>query len=139
MYASFEDVEARYGPELYALAGTTEAGEIDPAPVARALEEATSEIDVTLQGRYAVPFAPVPAVLRRICIDLAVAALPRNGASEASLYERRAKEARTLLQAIGKGEISLGSGMQGAPAKGTGLGVGFSFPQSGFRQKLEEF
>lgn len=138
MYATFEDVSARYGQELYVLAGRTEAGEVDESPVLRALEEASSEIDVTLSARYAVPFMPAPPVLRRICVDLAVAALPRNGSSEASLYERRGKEARALLQAIGEGTVSLGSDAVPAPAQKAAAGIAHSFPASDFRRKLEE-
>ena len=138
MYASYDDVLARYGQELYVLAGRTEEGQIDEAPVRRALEEAASEIDVTLSARYAVPFVPAPAVLRRICVDLAVAALPRNGSSEASLYERRGREARALLQAIGEGTVSLGAEADPAPAQKAGCGIAASFPASDFRRKLEE-
>lgn len=138
MYATFEDVSARYGQELYILAGRTEEGEVDAAPVLRALEEASSEIDVTLSARYAVPFMPAPPVLRRICVDLAVAALPRNGSSEASLYERRGKEARALLQAIGEGRVSLGADAVPAPAQKAAAGIGWSFPASDFRRKLED-
>ncbi|MDE7372425.1 MAG: DUF1320 domain-containing protein [Desulfovibrio sp.] len=138
MYASYDDVLARYGQELYVLAGRTEEGEIDEAPVRRALEEAASEIDVTLSARYAVPFVPAPAVLRRICVDLAVAALPRNGSSEASLYERRGREARALLPAIGEGTVSLDAEADPAPAQKAGCGIAASFRPSDFRRKLEE-
>ena len=38
MYATVEDVRNRYGKELFALAGKTEAGDLDEAAVTRALE-----------------------------------------------------------------------------------------------------
>ena len=138
MYATVEDVRNRYGKELFALAGKTEAGDLDEAAVTRALEEASSEIDVTLSARYAVPVSPAPSVLRRVCVDLAVAALPRNGSSEASLYERRSREARALLQSIAAGDVSLGADTPPAPAQGSGGGMAYSFPASDFRQKLDE-
>lgn len=138
MYATVEDIQARYGAELFALAGTLEDGTPDLDAAARALEEADSEINLALQGRYAVPIAPAPLVLRRICIDIAVAALPRNFATEATVYERRGREARALLASLAKGEITLGPGADPAPAQSSGGTVAYAFPPSDFRAKLDE-
>ena len=104
MYATVADMQARYGAQLVALAGTTADKQVDLAAVERALTAACAEMDLVLSVRYAVPIAitPVPPVLRRIAEDLAASALPRNGASEASMYERRAREARDLLDKQGQ-------------------------------------
>lgn len=137
MYAAVDDVVSRYGKECFILAGKTEDGEIDNAAIARALEEASSEIDLALQGRYSLPLDPAPPVLRRICVDLAVGALPRNGATEATVYERRAKEARALLASLAKGETTLG--LAPAPVQSTGGGIAYAGPVSDFRTKLDEY
>ena len=84
-----------------------------------------------------MPVSPAPSVLRRVCVDLAVAALPRNGSSEASLYERRGREARALLRSIASGDVSLGTNTPPAPAQSSG-GMAYSFPASDFRKKLDE-
>lgn len=139
MYAEVADLEARYAGQCFALAGVTETGELDREAIARALEEATDEINLTLQARYSVPLTPVPPVIRRVCIDLAVGALPRNGATEATVYERRAKDARALLVSLAKGDTTLGAGASPAPAPaGSGGGIGYAGPQSDFRQKLDD-
>ena len=138
MYAAVEDMQARYGAQLLALAGKTDAGQVDLAAVERALAAAASEIDTVLSVRYAVPVAPVPPLLRRIAEDLAASALPRNGAEQASMYERRAREARELLDklATGKADLDVSPAPPSGPAAGGG--IAYRFPQSGFRQKLEE-
>ncbi|MEG2173831.1 MAG: DUF1320 domain-containing protein [Desulfovibrionaceae bacterium] len=138
MYATVEDIQARYGDDTYIFAGTLADGSINKAALSRAVEEASSEIDLALQGRYALPLHSVPPVIRRICVDIAVAALPRNGATEATVYERRGREARALLASLSKGEISLGEEASPAPAQGTGGGMAYFFSPSGFRAKLDE-
>ena len=142
MYATVADMQARYGAQLVALAGTTADKQIDLAAVERALTAAADEMDVVLSVRYTVPIAitPVPPVLRRIAEDLAASALPRNGASEASMYERRAREARDLLDKLAAGKAALGAGASPAQPSGqsTRGGIAYHAPSSDFRRKLED-
>lgn len=138
MYATVADMQARYGAQLLAMAGKTEAGQVDLDAVERALVAATSEIDAVLSVRYAVPVAPVPPLLRRIAEDLAASALPRNGAEQASMYERRGREARDQLDKLAMGKADLGVKPAQPSGPVTGGGIAYSFPQSGFRQKLED-
>ena len=142
MYATVADMQARYGAQLVALAGTTADKQVDLAAVERALTAACAEMDVVLSVRYAVPIAitPVPPVLRRIAEDLAASALPRNGASEASMYERRAREARDLLDKLAAGKAALGAGASPAQPSGqsTRGGIAYHAPSSDFRRKLED-
>ncbi|MGD9575176.1 phage protein Gp36 family protein [Desulfovibrio sp.] len=142
MYATVADMQARYGAQLVALAGTTADKQVDLAAVERALTAACAEIDVVLSVRYAVPISitPVPPVLRRIAEDLAASALPRNGASEASMYERRAREARDLLDKLAAGKAALGAGASPAQPSGqsTKGGIAYHAPSSDFRRKLED-
>lgn len=138
MYATVADMQARYGAQLLAMAGKTETGQVDLDAVERALVAATSEIDAVLSVRYAVPVAPVPPLLRRIAEDLAGSALPRNGAEQASMYERRAREARDLLDRLATGKAELGAKPAQPSGPVAGGGIAYSFAQSGFRQKLED-
>ena len=142
MYATVADMQARYGAQLVALAGTTADKQVDLAAVERALTAACAEIDVVLSVRYAVPIGitPVPPVLCRIAEDLAASALPRNGASEASMYERRAREARDLLDKLAAGKAALGAGASPAQPSGqsTRGGIAYHTPSSDFRRKLED-
>lgn len=138
MYATVADMQARYGAQLLAMAGKTDTGQVDLDAVERALVAATSEIDAVLSVRYAVPVAPVPPLLRRIAEDLAGSALPRNGAEQASMYERRAREARDLLDRLATGKAELGAKPAQPSGPVAGGGIAYSFAQSGFRQKLED-
>ena len=140
MYATVADMQARYGAQLLAMAGKTDTGQVDLDAVERALVAATSEIDAVLSVRYAVPVAPVPPLLRRIAEDLAGSALPRNGAEQASMYERRAREARDLLDKLAAGKAALGAGASPAQPSGpaTRGGIAFYAPPSDFRRKLED-
>ena len=121
MYATPEDIRARYKEVYLMLAGKDAEGRPDTAAVEQALAEAASEIDAILGTRFAVPVSPVPPVLRRIAVDLAVGALPPPGAPEASMYERRAREARGLLDKLAAGAASLGAG--GCPRPGAPWGA----------------
>lgn len=44
-------------------------GQIDAERVAQAIETATAEINVYLEGRYPLPLASTPTVLRRVAVD----------------------------------------------------------------------
>ena len=140
MYATPEDIRARYKEVYPLLAGKDAEGRPDTAAVEQALAEAASEIDAILGTRFAVPVSPVPPVLRRIAVDLAVGALPRTGATEASMYDRRAREARDLLDKLAAGEASLGPGYDPAPAGSGGTGrIGYVVRPSDFRRRLEDY
>ena len=77
----------------------------------------------------------MPSVLRRIAVDLAVDAIPRNAPETADLFERRAKAARELLKAIAKGDVSLGIPELAGSASG---GMAHYAPPSDFQTELEK-
>ena len=131
MYATPQDILDRYGDTGLFLAGRTEEGLPDTSPLMTALEEASSEIDAALRGRYRLPVESVPPVLRRIAVD----AIPRNAPETADLFERRAKAARELLKAIAKGDVSLGIPELARSASG---GMAYYAPPSDFQTELEK-
>lgn len=135
MYATPQDILDRYGDTGLFLAGRTEEGLPDTSPLMTALEEASSEIDAALGGRYRLPVETVPPVLRRIAVDIAVDAVPRNAPETADLFERRAKAAREFLKAIAKGDVSLGIPELVGSASG---GMAQYAPPSDFRAELEK-
>ena len=138
-YAKAQDILDRYAHVGLLLSSLTEEGEPDTAPLERALIEAGSEIDAALRGRYAlpVPEEAVPPILRRIAVDIAVDAIPRDGGEYADLFERRAKTPRQLLKDIATGTTSLDLPAPEAGAAGTGGGVKISVPHSRFRRIIE--
>ena len=129
MYATPQDILDRYGDTGLFLAGRTEEGLPDTSPLMTALEEASSEIDAALRGRYRLPVESVPPVLRRIAVDLAVDAIPRNAPETADLFERE------LLKAIAKGDLSLGIPELAGSASG---GMAYYAPPSDFQTELEK-
>lgn len=137
MYATARDILDRYATVAVFLARVGEDGAPDTIPLDTALEEASSEIDAALRGRYRLPVETVPPVLRRIAIDLAVDAIPRNSIESADLFERRARAARELLKAIAEGDVSLGipEAVESAGASG---GILFDAPPSRFRHELRK-
>lgn len=101
-YATLPDLIARFTEaELAQVADTDGSGEIDPALIVRALADADAEIDAALVGRYALPMAPVPALLTRIACDLARESLYADAPTD--LVKERAERSRSLLVQIAKG------------------------------------
>lgn len=133
MYATPQDVLERYSEdEIWSLVGDApgseegESGGLNLAALDRALAEAGEEMNLSLRKRYSLPLAAVPAILRRLCVDLALDALPRNAAEEADIFERRAKEARRILAELAKGTMELGLPTVGA-SEGASIASGPQF------------
>ena len=137
-YATAQDILDRYATVAVFLARLNDEGLPDTAPLETALHEAASEIDTALRGRYRLPVADVPPVLRRIAVDLAVDAIPRNGIEAADLFERRAKAARQLLAEIAAGKAKLDLPEANTADSGSCGGVRFWAPPSKFRTMLEK-
>ena len=112
-YADQNGLGARLAPELLVMLADDDGdGVADTAILTAALDDASAEIDQALSGRYVTPVSPVPNLLIRWCVDLAVAGLfrrkreglPREHAEEAALTRR-------TLEAIASGLANL-SGAQ---------------------------
>ena len=105
-YATQQDLVARFGTaELAQLTDPAAGAVIDAAVVARALADASAEIDTRLAARYALPLAAVPAVLVRVAADVARYYLWDARATEQ--VRNRYKDAAALLDKIGSGAVQL--------------------------------
>jgi phage gp36-like protein len=125
-YASETDIIALYGAELLdMLADKTGDGVRDAAAVARALDDAGSLIDGYLSQRYTLPLAVVPALLKTLCIDIALYRLASNPALLSDDARRRYDDAVKFLRDIGAGKASLGlpAGGDGAPSEVAGAQI----------------
>lgn len=118
-YCSQTDIMGQLDEDvLVQLTDDDNEGEISGGVVTRAIEDAGAEIDAYCSSRYDVPFSPVPAVIRKISVDMAVYHLyaRRQGAPPDRLtrYEASVR----LLKDIAKGMVSIGA--DAMPASGAG-------------------
>lgn len=122
-YSTLADLTERLPePALIQLTDDTGVGLVDTAKIAAAIERADQEIDAWCGGRYSVPFASPPAVLRGLSADLAIYYL--YGRTQDEIPEARKdghKNALRLLEKIAEGKVSLG--LDPAPASPSGSGA----------------
>ena len=83
-------------------------GDVVDDPVDRAIADAGAEIDAYCMGRYTVPLSPVPAMIRRIAVDMAIYHLySRRGDPPGNRVDRY-KNAIRFLEKVSTGGITLG-------------------------------
>jgi len=110
--------------ELIDLTDDEGAGSVDTSAVARAIADADAEIDGYCATRYTVPFLPVPVMIRKLSVDIAIYNLySRRGKGMGDIVpedrEKRYNNAIRFLRDVSKGLISLGAD---APAQDSGGG-----------------
>ncbi len=125
-YATQDDLVARYGTFMV-LEMTDRAdpptGEIDAAVVTHALDDADAVIDGYLKGRYVLPLAQTPRLVRDLAQAIAIYKLHRDTVSEK--IRREYEDAIATLKQIGTGAIRLD--VAGAEPEASGSsGVQFS-------------
>jgi phage gp36-like protein len=122
-YAAQSDLIERYGePMLLDLTdrATPPAGAIDATVVTRALEDADAAIDGYLKGRYALPIAVTPPLLRDLAQCISIYKLHRDTASEKIRDDYT--DALKTLALIGKGDVRLDvAGIEPAASGASGV------------------
>ncbi|QEW05654.1 gp436 family protein [Nitrincola iocasae] len=108
LYATTQDMINRFGEDELQLLTDRDGslGAIADLVLDQAIADASAEIDGYLGGRYQLPLPTVPAVLTRICCDIARYLLHDEQAPEQ--LQKRYAEVVAFLRSLGKGEISLG-------------------------------
>ena len=128
-YATVEQVIKRYGDDLlHIIADRDRDGEIDQEAVTLALADASGQIDSALAKRYPLPL-PIqsrPALLTRLCVDIAVYWLAEDGAGATDDKRRRYEDAMKYLERLADGRIDLPSVSDGIEPPGSGVGSGDS-------------
>ena len=121
-YATAQDIVAIYGEEtLRNVASPSDSDEADPARVQRALEQASSEVDAYLSGRYTVPLDPekVTPFLKQVVVNIAVYAMALSLSVQTDEHRRRYEDAVKFLTAAASGKGGVGIGVEeedaGAP------------------------
>lgn len=103
--------------ELVQLTDDAGTGQADTAVVDQVIAEAEAEVDAYLAARYTLPLTTVPAVVKRIAVDLAVWALYTRRKLTDEAVNARHKQAQRLLEAMARGTVSLGLPAATAPAE----------------------
>jgi len=107
-YATVADLLARLGEaRLVQLTDLHDPplGLVDEAVAQKALDDAAAEIDGYLAGRYVLPLATMPAVLRVHAVTLAVYRLLRDAVGEVEREEYKA--VRQYLERVAEGRVAL--------------------------------
>lgn len=103
MYATQTDLEERFSAsELSDVADRDRDGIVDAAVVDAALADASELIDGFLAGRYALPLASVPGLVKGWCCDIARKRLHKDSPPEevAKNYEDAMRQLRDV--AVGR-------------------------------------
>jgi phage gp36-like protein len=104
---------------LIQLTDDDDAGSTNEAVVAAVLESASVEIDGYVGGRYSLPFATPPAILAKLCVDIAGWLLyVRRDAGAPDHWQKRYDNAIAFLTKVSTGALKLGAG----DPQGTGSG-----------------
>jgi len=105
-YCTQQDMTDRFGePEIMQLTDRNNIGVIDVAVLLRAISDASAEIDSYL-AKYTLPLVTIPAVLVRICCDIARYYLYDDAMIDT--VEKRYEAVIKYLVQVAKGSISLG-------------------------------
>lgn len=126
--------------QLIQLTDDGNVGEVHAETVTQAIADAEAEINGYVATRYAVPVAaPVPALLKKLAIDITVYNLWRRRQKVPELVRTVYEDALKRLDGIAKGTVTLG--VDPAPAESTKGAAGETFgPDRVFdRDKLGNF
>ncbi len=106
--------------DLVELTDDAGSGAVDTSAVARAIADADAEIDSYCGSRYTMPFSPVPVIIRKLSVDMAIYNL-FSRRSIMKLPEERQKRydnAIRFFRDLAKGLISLGADAPSEPSDG---------------------
>jgi len=114
MYCTLDDLKKQV-PEgvLVELTDDEGLGEVNAGRVDRAIEDAADLINSYVAARYPTPLNPVPGVIRKIAVDIALYNLfSRRGYDEESADKSvvdRYKAALSFLEHLAKGLVTIGA------------------------------
>ena len=118
-YATQQDIIDRYGDDDLIIAADHDGdGVADEAVVTQGLSDATDLINTYIGKRETLPLTTVPAVLKRLCVDIALYLMSKPP-SITEEKRKRYEDAVKLLQAISDGKVSLGVSESGEAAATT--------------------
>jgi phage gp36-like protein len=121
MYSTLADITDRIPEDnLIQLTDDESLGAVNEARVSSAICDADVLIDGYLRGRYTLPLDPVPALIKKLSIDIAVFNIysRKLELEMPDAMSDRYKNAVKVLEAIQSGKISLGTTEGSTPEPG---------------------
>lgn len=119
-YTTQQELIDRYSENvLLMLADQDNDGVLDAVVIAEAITDASELMDSYLAKRYALPLPVVPMPLKRICGDITLYLLSGNG-TVTDERRKRYDDAIKFLQALAKGDATLGAGVEQDNANSVG-------------------
>ncbi len=107
-YVTQQQLIDRFGEaELVQLTDRENIGSIDAVVLTQVIADADAEIDGYLAGRYQLPIATVPGILRLYAGDIVRYRLYDNGATDE--VRRRYEDAMKFLKLAAEGKVRLGA------------------------------
>lgn len=123
-YATSQDIIDRYGNDLLLIiADRDNDGIADAVAIEQAAADADAEIDAYLAGRYQLPMAEVPGVLKRVAVDIMIYRLAATADVATDAQQQRYNDAVKLLDKISKGQVSLGFPTVSTPPSSNGAAI----------------
>ncbi|MFZ5998055.1 MAG: gp436 family protein [Nitrospirota bacterium] len=118
MYSTLDDIKKLLPAEIIIqLTDDENTGAINQARVDEAISQADAEIDSYCAGKYTVPFTTVPAVVKKISVDIAIYNLYSRKVEEIpDTRKDRYNNAIRQLKRIADGTITLGIDPAPAPS-----------------------
>lgn len=108
-YCVYDDIKAMIDvAELIQATDDDGAGVVDMGHINAAITDADAEIDGYLSGRYELPMSPVPAVLKKFSVDMAIFNILSRRLGSPESRENRYKNAVRFFEKVAKGEVKLG-------------------------------
>ncbi len=109
-YCALSDIlEQLAEAELIQLTDDANTGDVDQSAVDQAIVDADGEIDGYLGARYDVPLNPIPAIIAKIAVDIALFNLYSRRLGPPEHRESRYKNGVRFLEQVAAGKISLGA------------------------------
>ncbi len=106
-YATRTDIEDLYGAGALYVADRDGDGVPEDAAIARALDDASSEMDAYLRVLYDTPVSPVPQLLVQLACDIALYRMALAGDVRTEEHRTRYDDALKTLARLSKGDMKL--------------------------------
>lgn len=139
-YCTLDDIKDQIDEaRLIQLTDDENVGAVNTSRVEKAIADADEEINGYVGSRHAVPLSPVPAILRKLSVDIAIYNLYARRDKANDTRSDRYKAAIRFLEQVALGKISLGaSDPEGNPPASDAPELSVENPVRSFTRKSME-